>query len=152
MRPAIEDLSGNFPSQGISDKNNSTSHALDPESLSKLASPNNKDIMTLLQSMNQSLKGDMLNITAKVGQMSQLAQVEKDLQSHESKWNAKMDGMSERVSQLEKNNKSLETRWEQHRVDQNKNLSIIQTGIDSNSSAVLELKTQCQQLSKSGIA
>lgn len=51
-----------------------------------------------------------------------------------------MQAIDTRFSKLEKNNKSLEKRWELHRSDQTKSLSIIQTGIDSNSAAILELK------------
>lgn len=49
-----------------------------------------------------------------------------------------MQAIDTRFSKLEKNNKSLEKRWELHRSDQTKSLSIIQTGIDSNSAAILE--------------
>lgn len=107
----------------------------------QLISPTNSDILKTLNAMNVSLKGELSNVTSKMGQMtSQVNKVENDLQSYEQRWEKRIDAMDERLSQLEKNDQSLDKRWELHRANQSKELSIIQTGIDSNSSAVLELK------------
>lgn len=54
----------------------------------------------------------------------------------------KDEDFSDRVSKLEQRDQSLENRWELHRTHQSKELSIIQTGIDSNSSAALELQNK----------
>lgn len=105
------------------------------------SSPTNRDIIKTLDIMNRSLKGDISGVKNTVGQMmSHLSKVDKDLQAFENKWEAQMESMQGEVSTLEKNNKSLENRWELHRERQSKELSIIQIGIDSNSSAILELK------------
>lgn len=102
--------------------------------------PTNADIIEALNAMKQSLKGEMSDMTHKIDQLnSKMNKVENDLQSLENKWEGKMDAVIQKVSALDKNNKSLEKRWELHRSHQSKELSIIQTGIDSNSSAVLEL-------------
>lgn len=104
-------------------------------------SPSNSDIFEMLKSMNQSLKGELSSVTSRIGKMtSQMNKVANDLQSYKSRWEARMDAMNEKISKMDKNNQSLEKKWELHRADQSKELSIIQTGIDSNSSAVLELK------------
>lgn len=104
-------------------------------------SPTNGDIIEILRNMNESLKGELSSVKSQVGHMtSQMIKVEKDLHSFESRWETKMETLVGRISKLEKNSQSLEKRWDLHRRDQSKELSIIQTGIDSNSSVVLELK------------
>lgn len=135
-------------------KDNSQDHQLKPPRDNGTASqtqkvnpesPSNSDIIKVLQNMNQSLKGEISGVASKLGQMtSQIAKVENDLQSYENKWESRMEALTGRISQLENDRQSLENRWEMHRKDQSKELSIIQTGIDSNSSAVMELQNKAQ--------
>lgn len=109
------------------------------------SSPTNGDIIKTLKFMNSSLKGELSSVKYKVGQMTaQMVKVEKDLNSYENRWEMRMEALEGRISTVENNNQSLEKRWELHRTDQSKELSIIQTGIDSNSSAVLELKNEAK--------
>lgn len=108
-------------------------------------SPTNSDILKSINSMNQSLKGEMLSVQSKVAQIaSKINKVESDLQSYENRWEARMETGEGRIFKLEKNKQSLENRWELHRSDQSKELSIIQTGIDSNSAAVLDLQNKAK--------
>lgn len=111
------------------------------EEVNTVQPPTNADIIEALNAMKQALKGEMSDMTNKIDQLnSKMNKVENDLHSFENKWEGQMEAVLHKVSLLEKNNQSLEKRWELHRSHQSKELSIIQTGIDSNSSAVLELK------------
>lgn len=106
-------------------------------------SPSNSDIIKALHNMNQSLKGEISSVTSKLAIMSsQITKVENDLQSYENRWEARVEALSGKISQLEKGRQSLENRWDMHRRDQGRELATIQTGIDSNSSAILEIQNK----------
>lgn len=121
------------------------------------------DILQTLSSMNAKLQKldalDSLTITLKEGHSSvqekvegvlvQVGTVKNDLRRCEAKWEEGINALSERVSQLEQGAQGMDSKWDNkwdsYRTKLQKDAAITQSGIDSNSSKILELEAKVAQ-------
>lgn len=109
----------------------------------------NKKLQKLdaLDSITIALKEGMSGVQSKVdGVLAQMGSVKNDLLRCEEKWEAGANALAERITKLERSSQGMNNKWDSFRAKVQKDVSIKQSGIDSNSSKILDLEAKVAEL------
>lgn len=102
--------------------------------------------LDVIDDTTSDLKGELSRVDSKVQDMStQINTVKEELRQYDKKWESRIKDINDRLSRAEKNWQSAENKWEKTRISIHKNMEIMQTSLDSNSSKIIGLEGKIQE-------